>query len=94
MILKDGEEMSEVPDIDMRKSLMVQIYLNMAAAYMKLHHFSLAIQCCNDASSLTDRVSQILFRRAQAIVLNKTSTVTDLQEAHQLIQQAIQNKQN
>lgn len=86
--------MSEVPDIDMRKSLMVQIYLNMAAAYIKLHHFSLAIQCCNDASSLTDRVSQILFRKAQAITSNKASSIGDLHEALQLVRQAIVNKQN
>lgn len=45
-VLHDGQEMTETPDIDMRKSLMVQIYLNMAAAYMKLSHYGLAKQCC------------------------------------------------
>lgn len=34
--------MIETPDIDMRKSLLVQIYLNMAAAYIKTHHYYLA----------------------------------------------------
>jgi hypothetical protein len=37
--------MEEIPDIDMRRSLMLQLYLNMAAAYMKLNNFSLALQC-------------------------------------------------
>jgi tetratricopeptide (TPR) repeat protein len=38
----DGEDMTETADIDMRKSLLVQLYLNMAAAYIHLHHYSLA----------------------------------------------------
>ena len=37
---------------------MVQIYLNMAATYMKLNHFKLALQCCIDCEALTNKVSQ------------------------------------
>ena len=40
--LFDGEEMTDAPDIDMRKSLLVQVYLNMAAAYIQTHHYYLA----------------------------------------------------
>lgn len=67
--------MVETPDIDMRKSLLVQIYLNMAACYIKLNHYSVALQCCNDAQLLTDKVSQILLRKAQALSLNKSATL-------------------
>ncbi len=47
--LCDGEEMVDAPDIDMRKSLMLQLYINMAITYMKLNHFSLALRCISDA---------------------------------------------
>ena len=40
--------MTDTPDIDMRKSLLVQIYLNMAAAYIQTHHYYLAEKVCND----------------------------------------------
>ena len=39
--------MTEEADIDMRKSLLVQIYLNMAAVYINLHHYSLAEKVCD-----------------------------------------------
>lgn len=38
----NGEELTESADLDMRKSLLVQLYLNMAAAYINLQHYSLA----------------------------------------------------
>ena len=37
--------MEDKPDVDMRKSLMLQLYLNMAAAYIKLNNYSVAMQC-------------------------------------------------
>jgi hypothetical protein len=45
--------MDETPDIDMRKSLLIQVYLNMAAAYINLNHFSLAEQVINDGLELS-----------------------------------------
>ena len=49
----NGEDMDETPDIDMRKSLLIQVYLNMAAAYINLNHFSLAEQVINDGLELS-----------------------------------------
>ena len=66
--------MIETPDIDMRKSLLVQIYLNMAAAYIHTHHYQLAQQVCDDGLLLSDKVSQLYFRKAQAISLRKDSS--------------------
>jgi len=63
--------MDESADIDMRKSLMLQVYLNMTATYMHLNHFSLALQCIEDMLSLTDKCSQIYMRKAQALLFNK-----------------------
>jgi hypothetical protein len=40
----NGEDLIEQADLDMRKSLLIQIYLNMAAAYMNLNHFTVAQQ--------------------------------------------------
>ena len=62
----------------MRKSLLVQLYLNMAAAYINLHHYSIAEQIVNDGLELSDRVSQLYFRKAQTIGLCKSSTLEKL----------------
>ena len=47
----------------------------MAAAYIHLNNFSVALQACDDAFALSDRVSQIFLRKAQAIIMNKDSTI-------------------
>jgi hypothetical protein len=87
--LCDGEEMVDTPDLDMRKSLMVQLYLNMAAAYIHTHHYYLAEQACDDGILLSDKVSQLFFRKAQALSLRKDSTLQQLLRAQQLISKAI-----
>ena len=61
----------------MHKSLLVQIYLNMAATYIKLNNFSLAKRVCNDALELTGKVSQVYLRKAQSIILNKGCTLDE-----------------
>lgn len=90
--LYDGVEMSETYDTDMRKSLMVQILLNLASSYMMLSNYSLAETCCIEAESLTDKMSQIQFRKAQAIVLNLSSPLEKLGEARQLIETALRKR--
>lgn len=70
----NGEELTESADLDMRKSLLVQLYLNMAAAYINLQHYSLAESVINDGLALSDRVSQLYFRKAQSIALCKNSS--------------------
>jgi len=67
--------MTETVDIDMRKSLLIQLYLNMAAAYIKLNHFSVAYQILEDALNLSDRVSQVYLRKAQAALSSKSSSL-------------------
>ena len=49
----NGEELIEEAEIDMQKSLLLQVYMNMAAAYMNLNHFTLAEQVTNDALALS-----------------------------------------
>jgi hypothetical protein len=71
--------MEETADIDMRKSLLVQIYLNMAAAYINLNHFSLAERVIKDGLDLTEKVSQLYFRKAQTIAYRKDSNIEQLQ---------------
>ena len=62
----------------MKNSLLIQIYLNMAAAYIKLNNFSLAVKILEDGLLLSDRVSQLYMRIAQAICYNKSSTIDAL----------------
>jgi len=67
--------MSETADTDMRKSLLVQIYLNMAAAYVNTHHYDLAVRVCEDGLMLSEKVSQLYFRKAQGLALRRDGTV-------------------
>ena len=59
----------------MRKSLLIQIYLNMCAAYINTHHFTLAEKVCNDGLALSEKVSQLYFRKAQALALRKDASI-------------------
>jgi tetratricopeptide (TPR) repeat protein len=90
--LQDGEEMTEDADIDMRKSLLIQVYLNMCAAYIQTHHYSLAEQVCNDGLALSDKVSQLYFRKAQVLALRKDCSREQLQLAHKCISIAIEKR--
>lgn len=82
--------MTETVDHDMRKSLLVQIYLNMAAAYIKLNHFSLAKRVLDDAGQLCeDKVSQIFLRKAQMALSNKSSSLDELKKGLDNIMRAI-----
>lgn len=67
--------MTESVDTDMRRSLLIQIYLNMAAAYIKLNNYSLASRVLQDAMSLSDKVSQTYLRKAQVCLSNKSSSL-------------------
>jgi tetratricopeptide (TPR) repeat protein len=85
----DGEELTETVDTDMRKSLLIQLYLNMAAAYIKLNHHYLAYQVLDDALKLSDNVSQIYLRLAQTALSNKSSTMEQLREGLKNIEKAV-----
>ena len=61
----------------------------MAAAYIKLNHFSLARQVIQDGFQLSDRVSQLYLRKAQSIVCDQSSTLSDIEEAQECIERAI-----
>ena len=69
------EEMDEKPDIDMRKSLLIQLYLNMAAAYINMNNFSVAHEILDDAFEISDKVSQVYLRKAQTTLLNKGASL-------------------
>lgn len=90
----NGEDMDETPDIDMRKSLLIQVYLNMAAAYINLNHFSLAEQVINDGLGLSEKVSQLYFRKAQALSLRKDCSLDNLRVAEECISRAITMKKD
>jgi len=81
--------LTEDVDLDMRKSLLVQLYLNMAATYIKLDHHYLAYEVLGDAMKLSDKVSQIYLRLAQVALSNKSSTIEQLQEGLKNINKAI-----
>ena len=90
--LCDGEEMQDTPDIDMRKSLMLQVLLNMSAVYCHLNHYSLALQCIDECLKLSEKVSQIYLRKAQALIFSKSYTLEDAYEARRCMEKALELK--
>lgn len=86
--------MDEKPDIDMRSSLLIQLYLNMAATYINLNHTGLAHQVLNDALEISEKVSQVYLRKAQATLCNKGATIEDLRLAQLHIQRAVEMRPN
>lgn len=89
VFLRDGEDLTDSHDIDLRNSMLLNIYMNLATTYMKLFHFKLAEQALADAMKITDKNSQIYLRRSQALSYNKWATIKDLEQAKEDIEKAI-----
>jgi len=90
--LCDGEELTDEHEIEMRNSMLMNIYLALACAYLKLSHYSAAIVAIEEGLKLTTSSSQLYFRRSQARAYNKGSTLEDLNKAKEDIEKAIEVK--
>jgi len=90
--LHDGEELKESNEIDMRVSMLVNIYLALSCAYLKLNHYSMAITAIDEGIKLNGMTSQLYFRRSQARAYNKAATLEDLLKAKEDIEKAIEIK--
>lgn len=78
----------------MRRSLLIQVYLNMAATYIKLNHYYLANQVLDDAFVLSDKVSQIYLRKAQVALSNRSSSISQLEKGYDYIAKAVEMQPN
>ena len=92
VVLHDGEDLTDSQDIEMRQSMLMTIYMSLAIAYMKCYHFKLAQIALDDAYKITQKSSQILFRRSQAISYNKYTDLKDLESAKKDIETAMEMK--
>jgi len=90
--LHDGEELKDSNEVDMRMSMLINIYLALACAYLKLNHYSAAILAIEEGLKLNPANSQLYFRRSQARVYNKSATLEDLLKAKEDIEKAIEVK--
>jgi ribosomal protein L12E/L44/L45/RPP1/RPP2 len=90
--LHDGEDIKEQNEIDMRMSMLINIYLALSCAYLKLNHYSTAIVAIEEAMKLNNASSQLYFRRSQARAYNKGSSLEDLYKAKEDIEKAIEIK--
>ncbi len=88
VVLRDGEDMENSGDHDMRNSMLLTIYLNMSAAYIQANHYTLALQVLDEAETACGGKSgsQIHYRRSQAITSNLASTLDDLRKAKEHIE--------
>ena len=55
--LHDGEEIIEKMEQDMRNSMLMQIYMNLAIVYMALRHFKMSLIALEDAFKISDKNS-------------------------------------
>ncbi len=67
--------------------------MSLAIAYMKCYYFKLALIALDDALKITQKSSQIYFRKSQAVAHNKFSDVKELELAKKDIEKAIEMKQ-
>lgn len=82
VVLKDGDEIKDPADIDMSnfknkllkflfnlgKSLLLATYISLSGCYMQLAHFQLALRALEDAFEISEKNSQLLFKRAQVFI--------------------------
>lgn len=87
--LCDGEQLKEQQDIDMRRSMLMAIYLNLSVAYMRLFYFKLARQALEDALKISDKSSLVFYRKSQSLAFDKFSNLLDLQQAKEDIERAM-----
>eukprot|EP01016_Furgasonia_blochmanni_P052518 TRINITY_DN8385_c0_g1_i7.p1 TRINITY_DN8385_c0_g1~~TRINITY_DN8385_c0_g1_i7.p1 ORF type:complete len:720 (+),score=178.67 TRINITY_DN8385_c0_g1_i7:114-2162(+) len=88
--LHDGEEVTDQMEIDMRKSMLLQVYMNLCICYMALSHFKMALIAIEDAFKISDKNSQLLYRRSQVRSFNKGATLEDLYKAKADVELAIE----
>jgi len=90
--LHDGKDVTESNEVDMRTSMLLNVYLALAACYLKLSHYSTALVAIEEGMKLNHATSQLYFRRSQARAYNKGATLEDLYKAKEDIEKAIEIK--
>jgi ribosomal protein L12E/L44/L45/RPP1/RPP2 len=92
VVLRDGEELTDQNEIDMRTSMLLNVYLALSCAYLRLNHYGEAIKAIEEGMKLNHANSQLYFRRSQARAYNKGSSLEDLYKAKEDIEKAIEIK--
>ena len=84
-----SDELKDDKDREIRDSMLLLTYLNLSACYLKLNHYKEANKALKSAGEVITMSSQVLFRRSQALGFNKGSSLDDLNEARNLINEAL-----
>lgn len=89
IVYHNGEDIPmEKATIDMRVSILFNLYLCMSVCYMKMRHFKLAERVLEDAQDLSGECSMVLYRKAMAISSNLDSNLDELHCAKELMVKA------
>jgi len=92
IIRKEKDYKGDECEIDTRLAAVVNILLNMCCVYMKLSHYHVALDACNEIIKLTNLSAEAYFRRSQVRTYNMRSTYRDLDLAEEDINQALLKK--
>ena len=92
MVRKEKDYKGDECEIDTRLTAVVNILLNMCCAYMKLSHFQVALECCDEITRLTNLSAEAYYRRSQIRTYNLKSTYKELDLAEEDINVALTKK--
>lgn len=83
--VKENHESLSHSDLELRDSMLLSSYLNLVPCYLKVSHYNESLRILKEAEKIAPFSSQVLFRKSQTISYNKNSNMKNLQDARQLI---------
>ncbi|EAR84836.1 tetratricopeptide repeat protein (macronuclear) [Tetrahymena thermophila SB210] len=92
VVLRDGDELTDSNDIDLRFSMIVNSCLSIGVCFMMLGNFKEAMQAFKDARALHKKGSIPLIRMVQCRIYNKASTYQELLEAKEWFNESLECK--
>lgn len=90
--LKEYSTCKEKADVDMEKGILFNLYQNLAVYFLKGKYFREAKMALKDMEAIGVKNSQLCFRKAQIICADAESTIEELREAVQCLQDGIELK--
>ena len=89
-----GPELKDVTEQEMYNNMLFGCYSNIAMCYLKMQHFKEAKLTINEIESFAPQTSLLLFRKAQVLIADCSSNVSDLEEALNSIKLGMELKRN
>lgn len=90
--LVEGHDLKEKADRDIHENILFQLYGNMAVCYLKMKNLNEAKLAIREMGKIKSDSSLFLFRQAQIITADRSSTLEELKVAQKGIRKALELK--